>query len=377
MKNLRELRKQKGLSQATLAKEIGAAQVSVSDWEKGRFEPSLEMLSKLADYFDVSINYLLGKEETALPAVAPTVIVQRREVKFTDKGAYDSTASLAEIEQAIYDDLEDIKHSFFQIGYKLSIICHSGKFRKLGFEDISDYAEARFGFGKSTTYNMMSVYHLAADFNEPTKMQKEFLPFNYSQLTEMARLNVCIYSMVKPEDTVAEIKKFVSMANNLYRRTGSTPRESTVKEFLQNNGVTVAALTSKRPVQVNDVAPGQTSIFEEAEEDHIEEVAPEEVDDFQYHQEPEEVDVVESPAEEISQSEEQPTKLFKEKIYSTPGRIKEAIKIFINDVCYRIIFDPDHKGMGVRVTTETFADQLKDFILEHWEEIFSNSGISL
>ena len=323
---------------------------------------------------------MIGKEETTLPAAAPTVIVQRREVKFSDWGAYSTTATLEEIEKALFDDLDDIKHSFFQIGYKLSVINHSSKFRELGYDNIVDYAEARFGFGKSSTYNFMAVYSLCSDSSNPTKIKEEFLPFSYSQLTEIARLDVCVYSMIQPDDSVAEIKKFVSMTNSLYRRTSCTPRETTLKEFLKNNGVTIDALPAKQTAQLNDVAPGQTEMdLDELEEDDNEDTE-ERTDDFEYHQEPdaadEELDEAKSSVVEVT-TEQPSTTLFKEKIYSTAGRIKEAIKLFVDSCDYRIIFDPDHKGMGIRVLSKDFAEELKDFILKNWDEIFSNSGIQI
>lgn len=58
-----ELRKEKGLSQRQLAKALGTSQANLSRWEQGLNEPSIIECWKIADYFDVSIDFLCGKKE--------------------------------------------------------------------------------------------------------------------------------------------------------------------------------------------------------------------------------------------------------------------------------------------------------------------------
>ena len=59
---LRELRKENKLSQERLGKILGVSKVSVSGYESGNRIPSLEILDKILNYFDVSADYLLGRE---------------------------------------------------------------------------------------------------------------------------------------------------------------------------------------------------------------------------------------------------------------------------------------------------------------------------
>lgn len=61
--NLRKFRIEKGLSQAQLAKILNVAQNTVSNWEKGIREPDLKTTQVLADFFDVSVDYLLGRPD--------------------------------------------------------------------------------------------------------------------------------------------------------------------------------------------------------------------------------------------------------------------------------------------------------------------------
>ena len=60
---IKELRKKKGVSQQVLADSVGISRSAVAMWEKGT-EPSNEMLSVLADYFGVTIDYLLDRKPT-------------------------------------------------------------------------------------------------------------------------------------------------------------------------------------------------------------------------------------------------------------------------------------------------------------------------
>ena len=58
-----ELRKERGLSQRKLAQEIGTSQANLSRWEQGLNEPSIIECWKLADYFEISIDILCGRNE--------------------------------------------------------------------------------------------------------------------------------------------------------------------------------------------------------------------------------------------------------------------------------------------------------------------------
>ncbi len=60
---IEDLMKNEKLTQMQLAKAIGVGQSSVSDWLNSKSEPSVENLWKLADFFDVSVDYLIGRKE--------------------------------------------------------------------------------------------------------------------------------------------------------------------------------------------------------------------------------------------------------------------------------------------------------------------------
>ena len=60
---LKSLRTCKGLSQADFAKQIKLSKSSVNMYERGEREPGLETLERIADYFNVDMDYLLGKSD--------------------------------------------------------------------------------------------------------------------------------------------------------------------------------------------------------------------------------------------------------------------------------------------------------------------------
>lgn len=60
---LKELRKEKGLSQQDVAEKLGCTQAMICFWEKGVHEPTESMIRKTARLFDVSADYLLGLED--------------------------------------------------------------------------------------------------------------------------------------------------------------------------------------------------------------------------------------------------------------------------------------------------------------------------
>lgn len=60
---LKSLRTTKGLSQADFAKQIKISKSSVNMYERGEREPSFKTLEQIADYFNVDMDYLLGKSD--------------------------------------------------------------------------------------------------------------------------------------------------------------------------------------------------------------------------------------------------------------------------------------------------------------------------
>lgn len=61
MLKLKEIRQERGLYQKDIAKILNKTITCICDWERGRTEPSLQDLTQLANYFQVSADELLGR----------------------------------------------------------------------------------------------------------------------------------------------------------------------------------------------------------------------------------------------------------------------------------------------------------------------------
>ena len=61
--HLKSLRISAGLTQKQLAIEIGASERGIQNYELGERKPTYEILIALADYFDVSLDYLVGRSD--------------------------------------------------------------------------------------------------------------------------------------------------------------------------------------------------------------------------------------------------------------------------------------------------------------------------
>jgi transcriptional regulator with XRE-family HTH domain len=66
---LRELREEKGLTQEEFGVLMGLAKSTISQYENGTREPNITNLNKFAEFFGVSIDYLLGRTEVRNPYI--------------------------------------------------------------------------------------------------------------------------------------------------------------------------------------------------------------------------------------------------------------------------------------------------------------------
>lgn len=71
MNRIRSLRDEYDIDQKVLAIDLGVSQPTISDWENGKKQPSSKSAAKLADYFNVSIDYLLGRDDNPHPTSSP------------------------------------------------------------------------------------------------------------------------------------------------------------------------------------------------------------------------------------------------------------------------------------------------------------------
>ena len=81
--NIRKLRKNKRLTQTELARQIGSSQQSIYKYEAGICEPDIASLKALAQFFGVSIDYIVGNSDNENPDyVVEKIILDRNEKEF-------------------------------------------------------------------------------------------------------------------------------------------------------------------------------------------------------------------------------------------------------------------------------------------------------
>ncbi len=81
-KNICGLRKQKGMTQAELADKLCYSNKSISKWERADSLPDAEMLYKIAEFFDVDVNYLFQEHEYSKITDEENRILEKKNLKF-------------------------------------------------------------------------------------------------------------------------------------------------------------------------------------------------------------------------------------------------------------------------------------------------------
>ena len=77
---LKELRATKQISQAELSNILGVTQQAVGKWERDKTTPDYETLKKLASFFNVTTDYLLGNDAPAASSLPPLTPKDEREI---------------------------------------------------------------------------------------------------------------------------------------------------------------------------------------------------------------------------------------------------------------------------------------------------------
>ena len=106
--NIKELRKNKRMTQKDLAEAMKVSQQTVGAWETERAIPGADTLSELADYFNVTTDYLLGRPEKK-DDDAKTADIEDDDVIFTYEGRRIPKEDLELIRRIMRGTRNDIK----------------------------------------------------------------------------------------------------------------------------------------------------------------------------------------------------------------------------------------------------------------------------
>lgn len=83
--NLKQLRKDKGLTQTQFASEFNISAGTIAMWETGKRMPDTDMLKKIAQFFNVSIDYLLDNEKS--PSITNEGLTENDEIIILNRNA--------------------------------------------------------------------------------------------------------------------------------------------------------------------------------------------------------------------------------------------------------------------------------------------------
>ena len=236
--------------------------------------------------------------------------------------------------------MDRAKMSFFEVGYWLYQAHNNTDFiYNNGYENIADYAYQKFGLTKSTTYDLMKVYRRFRD-ESGYALAPEYIRLSQSQLVALSRMKYTekhFLSVVKPTDTVSDVEKAVKIYNYKISHGGSNGNFSDIKEYIEKYEPVMEK--EKKEVSENSrrleksITPPKPIIIE-----------PEEIKEIEVPSENNEADIV--PSKSIND-------------YVIPACIE-----MIKRMGYKTIFDPDNKGLGIKVLPDTLSEQILETALK-------------
>ena len=109
MNRIKDLRKRKGISQLELAQLLGVTQQAVSGYEKNISQPDIDSLKMLSDYFNVSIDYILGESSIDIKFEDAASFISAMKKNLLENG-YDFTEKSAkEISEIVVKTIDFVK----------------------------------------------------------------------------------------------------------------------------------------------------------------------------------------------------------------------------------------------------------------------------
>lgn len=146
MNRLKELRKQKGLTLVELGKEVNLANNTLSQYERGIREPSIQVLIKLADFFNVSVDYLVGREPKSKTIKSYHYYIINEDYTLKKLGVTAPTSEMLVLDKSEFealkcslesnDKLSDCLHDLCRLYY--SKLYHADEISDDSFENLTE-----------------------------------------------------------------------------------------------------------------------------------------------------------------------------------------------------------------------------------------------
>ena len=156
---LKELRKEKNMTQEQLAEKLNVNNRTISRWENARTMPDFDMMIELAKLYDVSIEELLNGERTA---------------DMMDKQTEETLYHIADYTNAEKERLLKNQHFFAWVGVIAWIIFLTLQFLGLADEGITEDI-ASFAAGIAFAMSILAVIYSSRHISKIQEMQKRIL----------------------------------------------------------------------------------------------------------------------------------------------------------------------------------------------------------
>lgn len=204
MLRLKELRQDKNITQGKLAEKLGLSRSTIAMYETGGSEPDLETLKNIASFFDVSVDYLMGREQKVDNNVAG-VQLERQTVRIPVYGTIPAGVPIDMIEDSYIEDYEDISADLLRGGNTYFALRVRGDSMLPKFESGDILILKQTEDCESGAYCAVSINHTECTFKKVIKKMNglTLMPLNpdYEPLfftnREVAELPVTILGVVK------------------------------------------------------------------------------------------------------------------------------------------------------------------------------------
>lgn len=204
MLKLKELRQGRNITQNKLAERLGLSRSTIAMYETGGSEPDLETLKAIASFFNVSVDYLMGREQKVDNNVRG-MQMERSVVKVPVYGTIPAGVPIEMIEDSYIEDEEEIPSDWLKGGNTYFCLKVKGKSMMPKFEDGDTLILKQQDDCESGDYCAVSINHSECTFKKVIKrldgitlqpLNPDFAPMVYSN-KEIAELPITILGVVK------------------------------------------------------------------------------------------------------------------------------------------------------------------------------------
>lgn len=204
MNRLKELRKSKGATLEKVANLLNIGTNTLSQYENGKREANHDMLLKLADYYNVSVDYLMGREQKSENNISSTNLGSSH-TRIPVYGTIPAGIPIEMIDQSFIEDYEDIDSELLKNGQKYFCLKVTGESMYPKFEDGDVLVLKQQPDCENGDYCAVSINHTECTFKKVIKHEQgitlqplnpAFTPLFFSK-KDIEELPITILGVVK------------------------------------------------------------------------------------------------------------------------------------------------------------------------------------